>query len=78
MDPPWWDELPRIDVPTLVLWGETDTKFAALGRRLADAIGSNAEAASLVDVGHAAHLEAPDAVAALVRGWAARTQGVDR
>ena len=69
MDPPWWDELPGIAAPTLVLWGEADTKFAALGRRLADGIGPNAETTSLVDVGHAAHLEASAAVAALVTGW---------
>jgi pimeloyl-ACP methyl ester carboxylesterase len=73
MDPPWWDELPRIEVPTLVLWGAEDHKFAALGRRLADAVGPNAETTSLVGVGHAAHLEAPDATAALLVGWARRT-----
>ncbi|HWJ97232.1 MAG TPA: alpha/beta fold hydrolase [Acidimicrobiales bacterium] len=78
MDPPWWDELPRIDVPALVLWGEADTKFAALGRRLAGGIGASAETTSLVDVGHAAHLEASDAVAGLVTGWARRTLGYER
>ncbi|MCU1370824.1 MAG: menH [Ilumatobacteraceae bacterium] len=73
MDPPWWDELPRIEAPTLVVWGEADTRFAALGRRLAEGIGTGAETASLVDVGHAAHLEAPDAVAALITDWTRRT-----
>lgn len=72
MDPPWWDELHRIDAPTLVLWGEADRKFAELGRRLVDGIGPNAEASSLVDVGHAVHLEAPDATAALITGWVRR------
>lgn len=76
MNPPWWDELGAIDAPVLVVWGEADTKFAGLGRRLADAIGPNAETTALVDVGHAAHLEAPDAFAALVRGWAHRTLGL--
>lgn len=75
MDPPWWPELPQIAVPTLVLWGEADAKFAAIGRRLAEGIGANAETTALVGVGHAAHLEAPDAFAALVSGWAARTLG---
>ena len=72
MDPPWWDEVHHIEVPTLVLWGEDDPKFAQLGRRLVDGIGPNAEASSLVDVGHAVHLEAPDATAALVTGWVRR------
>lgn len=78
MDPPWWDELGRIEVPTLVIWGEADAKFAALGRRLAEGIGPPAETTSLVDVGHAAHLEARDAFAALVTGWARRTLGLSR
>jgi 2-succinyl-6-hydroxy-2,4-cyclohexadiene-1-carboxylate synthase len=73
MEPPWWDQLGRIDVPTLVVWGEDDTKFATLGRRLAAGIGPHAETTSLAGVGHAAHLEAPDAVAALISGWFRRT-----
>jgi 2-succinyl-6-hydroxy-2,4-cyclohexadiene-1-carboxylate synthase len=72
MDPPWWGELSAITAPTLILWGEADTKFAALGRRLAAGIGPSAETTSLVDVGHAAHLEASNAVAALLSGWIQR------
>lgn len=78
MDPPWWAELPGVDAPTLVVWGEADAKFATLGRRLAEGIGPTAETASLVEAGHAAHLEAPDAFAALVTGWAGRTLGYGR
>ncbi|MEZ5140036.1 MAG: hypothetical protein R2711_15095 [Acidimicrobiales bacterium] len=43
MDPPWWDELAAIDVPTRVLWGGRDAKFAALGDRLVEAIGTGDE-----------------------------------
>jgi 2-succinyl-6-hydroxy-2,4-cyclohexadiene-1-carboxylate synthase len=75
MDPPWWHDLHRIDVPTLVLWGEADLKFAQLGRHLVEAIGPNASATSLADVGHAVHLEAPDATTALLTGWARRALG---
>jgi 2-succinyl-6-hydroxy-2,4-cyclohexadiene-1-carboxylate synthase len=78
MEPPWWDELSRIDIPVLVVFGERDAKFAALGRRLAAAIGPDAEATAIDEVGHAAHLEAPDAFAALVAGWAERTLGTAR
>lgn len=72
MDPPWWPELGAIRCPTLVAWGEHDAKFAALGRRLADAIGPTATTAALVGCGHAAHLEDPAAFAQLVEGLAAR------
>jgi 2-succinyl-6-hydroxy-2,4-cyclohexadiene-1-carboxylate synthase len=67
MDPPWWDQLPRIDIPTVVVWGEHDAKFAALGTRIAQAIGPNASTAPIADAGHAAHLEQPAAFAALLR-----------
>ena len=64
MDPPWWDELAAIDVPTRVLWGERDAKFAALGDRLVEAIGTSATGVAVPGCGHAAHLERPDLVAA--------------
>ena len=67
MDPPWWDELARVSAPTVVAWGERDAKFAALGRRLIDAIGPNASA-TVLPGGHAAHLEHPEAVAATISG----------
>jgi 2-succinyl-6-hydroxy-2,4-cyclohexadiene-1-carboxylate synthase len=67
MDPPWWDELPAISRPTLVLAGADDAKFTALGRRLAAAIGPAAELATIDGAGHAAHLERPELVAAAIR-----------
>lgn len=69
MDPPLWDRLGAIGVPTLVLAGSRDTKFTALGRRLADAIGTNARFDAVTDAGHAAHLERPETVAAIVAAW---------
>ena len=66
MDPPWWDELDGIACPTLVLAGEHDDKFSALGHRLADGIGDNATLSLVAGAGHAAHLEQPAAVAATI------------
>ncbi len=68
---PLWDRLPEIVAPVLVLAGERDAKFAALGRRLADALPSGT-LALVPGAGHAAHLEAPDATAALVATWLPR------
>jgi 2-succinyl-6-hydroxy-2,4-cyclohexadiene-1-carboxylate synthase len=66
---PLWRQLPNLSMPVLVLAGERDEKFAAIGRRLAATIGSNASAASIPDAGHAAHLERPDALVAALRSW---------
>jgi 2-succinyl-6-hydroxy-2,4-cyclohexadiene-1-carboxylate synthase len=64
---PLWDRLGAIDVPSLVLAGERDAKFAGLARRLAEAIGADASVDLVPDAGHAAHLEAPDDVISRVR-----------
>ncbi|QXC61678.1 alpha/beta fold hydrolase [Aquihabitans sp. G128] len=75
MDPPWWPELAASSVPTLVLAGGRDAKFTALGQRLAHELGAGAGAsarfATLPGVGHAAHLQAPEAFASLVRAFVA-------
>jgi 2-succinyl-6-hydroxy-2,4-cyclohexadiene-1-carboxylate synthase len=58
---PLWDRLGALDMPVLVIAGERDEKFAKIGRRLAAAIGANAELVLIPDAGHACHLERPDA-----------------
>ncbi|MHB8380207.1 MAG: alpha/beta fold hydrolase [Acidimicrobiales bacterium] len=55
-------------VPTLVVAGANDTKFVGEAHRLSDALQKSTT--SLVDdAGHAAHLERPSEVAALVSGF---------
>ena len=64
---PLWDQLHRLTMPVLIVCGERDSKFTALGRRMADAIGTNARVAVVPAAGHAPHLQRPDTVAQLVR-----------
>jgi 2-succinyl-6-hydroxy-2,4-cyclohexadiene-1-carboxylate synthase len=64
---PLWDRLPTIQIPVLVITGERDAKFTALGQRMARAIGDNAAHVVVPNIGHAAHLEDPPTAAALVR-----------
>lgn len=67
MDPPWWDQLHRMGAPTIVLAGGNDAKFTALGLRLVDGIGPTARFVTVPDSGHAAHLQRPEFVAAMIR-----------
>jgi 2-succinyl-6-hydroxy-2,4-cyclohexadiene-1-carboxylate synthase len=67
--PSRWDELPRLEMPVLVLAGEHDARFAALGRRMAGAIGGNATFATVPGAGHTAHRERPDAFLAVLRAF---------
>ena len=64
---PLWERLGELRAPTLLVAGELDAKFAAIARRVAALTG--AEVALVPGAGHAAHLERPAEVAALVRSF---------
>ena len=64
---PLWGLLERIHVPVQVIAGASDTKFSALGQRMAKEL-PNAQFAS-VPGGHAVHSESPQAVAELIAGF---------
>ena len=66
---PLWDRLPELQMPVLALAGAGDARFAALARRMADAIGPHATAATVPGAGHAAHLEQPAAFLTILRDW---------
>ncbi len=73
MQEPLWDRLGEITVPVLVLVGERDDKFAAIGRRLVDAIG-DATFTSIPDAGHSVHLEQPEATVDAIIAWLSNSQ----
>jgi len=62
---PFWDRLSRVDAPALVMAGAEDARYVALAGRLARAL-PRARVAIVPNAGHAAHLEQPAAVAALL------------
>jgi 2-succinyl-6-hydroxy-2,4-cyclohexadiene-1-carboxylate synthase len=63
--PSLWSELEAFDLPVLLITGERDTSFVEVARRMAEAL-PNARLVVVPDVGHAVHLEAPDAWAEAV------------
>jgi 2-succinyl-6-hydroxy-2,4-cyclohexadiene-1-carboxylate synthase len=62
---PVWDALAEITVPTLILSGEEDLRYAAIGERMAAHI-PEAEHTTVPSVGHCVHLEAVQAVADII------------
>jgi len=66
---PLWDEIGGLEMPVLIITGERDEKFTALGTRMARAIGPAATHAVVPGAGHAPHLQDPGRVTALVRTW---------
>jgi 2-succinyl-6-hydroxy-2,4-cyclohexadiene-1-carboxylate synthase len=68
---PLWDRLAGLRCPTLLLAGALDARFAALAGEMAAAVGPAARVALVPGAGHAAHLERPAAVAALVEEFLA-------
>jgi 2-succinyl-6-hydroxy-2,4-cyclohexadiene-1-carboxylate synthase len=63
-----WKRLDEIRCPTLVLVGERDAKFRALGERLVTAI-PDSQLTMIVDSGHSVHLEDPKATAAALNDF---------
>jgi 2-succinyl-6-hydroxy-2,4-cyclohexadiene-1-carboxylate synthase len=59
---PRWDRLGELKMPVTVIVGEHDEKFRAVGDRMALAL-PDARVIVVPGAGHAAHLEAPHAVA---------------
>ena len=62
---PLWDALPSLAVPVTLAVGERDEKFRVIAERMAGAL-PRADVVVIPGVGHAAQLEAPEAVAALL------------
>jgi 2-succinyl-6-hydroxy-2,4-cyclohexadiene-1-carboxylate synthase len=60
--PSLWQRLPGIDLPVVVIAGERDEKFRAIGERMAAEL-PRAELIVVAGAGHAVHLEAPARVA---------------
>ena len=65
---PLWDRLGEITCPVLVLAGEHDTKFRALGERMAGLLTTSTFEV-IVGAGHTVHLEQPEATAAAIARW---------
>jgi len=64
--PSFWDALPTLDVPTLLLAGEEDPKFTETARSMAGLL-PRAELRLIPRAGHTIHLENPFAWLAAVR-----------
>jgi 2-succinyl-6-hydroxy-2,4-cyclohexadiene-1-carboxylate synthase len=64
--PSFWDDLARVEVPTLLLAGEEDPKFSELATRMSETISAS-ELRLIPKSGHSIHLENPFAWLAAVR-----------
>jgi len=62
--PNLWDALPSLHIPTLLITGEHDAKFHGIAGKMVKAL-PYATHQIIPDVGHAAHLEAPETFANL-------------
>lgn len=64
---PLWEALPGFSQPALLVAGAEDPRYAALAQRMA-AAWPGARVTQIPGAGHCAHLEAPEAFGALLRG----------
>jgi 2-succinyl-6-hydroxy-2,4-cyclohexadiene-1-carboxylate synthase len=57
--PSYWEHLAELEIPTMLIAGERDHKFAQIAGRMHEAI-PDARLDVVPDAGHAVHLEQPD------------------
>jgi 2-succinyl-6-hydroxy-2,4-cyclohexadiene-1-carboxylate synthase len=70
---PLWDRLGQLTIPVLVISGQDDTKFTALGRRLVESLSRADARLATIPGTHAVHLEQPTATAGIVLDHLAAT-----
>ncbi|MGQ9926399.1 MAG: 2-succinyl-6-hydroxy-2,4-cyclohexadiene-1-carboxylate synthase [Chloroflexaceae bacterium] len=63
-----WADLPRLTMPALIISGELDTTYVAIGARMAAAMPLACQAI-VPGAGHTVHLERPEAFRELVVGY---------
>jgi 2-succinyl-6-hydroxy-2,4-cyclohexadiene-1-carboxylate synthase len=66
--PSVWDRLAEVSAPVTLVVGERDAKFRGVAAEMAPLFGGPVDVVVVADAGHAAHLEAPAAVAAAIKG----------
>ena len=66
--PPAWERLAEITMPTLLIVGELDRKYVDIAQRMAESI-TDVRVEVIPGAGHACHLEQPEAVSQLVASW---------
>ena len=69
---PLWHRLAELSMPVLLIAGGYDRASSDRARRMADAIGPNAEVEVVPRTGHAVHLEQPAEVAHRIASWVER------
>jgi len=72
--PPMFAELPKLQVPVLLIAGALDERFVAMATDLAQRL-PRAELCVIEDAGHAVHLEQPESVRRVVRDFLRRAEG---
>ena len=64
--PSYWDQLPALRVPVILIAGARDEKFSGISRRIFELLPS-ATLSVIPDCGHAPHLERPQAFLEVLR-----------
>lgn len=63
-----WQRLPEITMPTLLIAGELDTKFAAIATQMHHTL-PNSQLSIIPGAGHAVHLEQPELYIAVIQAY---------
>jgi 2-succinyl-6-hydroxy-2,4-cyclohexadiene-1-carboxylate synthase len=73
--PNLWPRLPQLTMPTLLIVGETDSKFRQLNHRIQSQNPGQISLQTLANCGHNCHFEASNGYATIVNAFLARLSG---
>lgn len=65
---PLWEELAKMTMPLCYIAGESDTKYTAIGRRVAD-LCPHGKLYIIPHAGHAAHIEEPEEMSRVIAAF---------
>ncbi len=66
--PPMWDQLQELNLPTLLITGEQDTKFTVINQEMKELM-PNAAFYVVTNAGHSVHLENPTEVSLIINKY---------
>ncbi|MFC3884716.1 2-succinyl-6-hydroxy-2,4-cyclohexadiene-1-carboxylate synthase [Bacillus songklensis] len=74
MQPSWWGKLPFLQMPTLLVTGEWDEKFCRIAREMENLM-PHAKHETILNAGHAIHVEQREIFGKIVSGFLANEKG---
>ncbi|MTH54406.1 2-succinyl-6-hydroxy-2,4-cyclohexadiene-1-carboxylate synthase [Bacillus mangrovi] len=73
IQPDWWEQLPNLSLPVLILTGQLDKKFCTIGAQM-EKLFPDARLERINHAGHTIHVEQPEIFGTMISGFLKQSQ----